>query len=84
MLGFKQMGDRHLDSWHSLPFTNPLQQTPLLYIPILSFLPLHRFLSFHSPKSGWEIPKTKAIIPKLICANRSKDEERGGRKLYAF
>lgn len=69
MLGFKQMGDRHLDSWHSLPFANTLHQPPSHHIPILSFLPLHRFFSFlfTALSLAGRSKITKVIIKELIC-----------------
>lgn len=70
MLGFKQMGDRHLDSWHSLPFTNPLHQPPLLHIPILSFLRSHCLFSFlfTALSLAGRSNITKVVIKELICA----------------
>lgn len=88
MLGFKQMGDRHLDSWHSLPFTNPLHQPPLHHIPILSFSPLHCFFSFLSAAISlagrWKNNKSNYKITSLQTDLKAGREEWEWTHLHIF
>lgn len=70
MLGFKQMGDRHLDSWHSLASSNPLLHLTTVS-PILPFSLLFYSFIFHFSSHIYIWHESKSTEPSqkgLTCA----------------